>query len=148
MIDRELLPLALLKANNGHEIEGRTRLQKMIFLIQQEADEEGLQLPGKYQYVPYDYGPFARGVYDDLDRLKAKNVIQEEQTEMADGTIKYNYTLGSEAKKRLDEVPEEAQERVTEKAQEIKSEFNDMPLPDLIDYVYSRYPDFAQNSVL
>jgi uncharacterized protein YwgA len=148
MIDRELLPLALLQAQEGEEIEGRTRLQKMVFLIQQETEAEGSDLPGKYDYVPYDYGPFARELYDDLDRLQEKDVIKEEQVEMRDGKIKYNYTLGPNASSYINNLPEHKIRQVQAKAEDIKERFNDKRLTKLIDIVYSEYPEYAKNSVL
>ena len=39
-------------------------------------------------------------------------------------------------------------ESIVEEAEEIKKRFNQMPLPELIDEVYSEYPEYAENSVL
>lgn len=148
MIDRELLPLALLKANDGEEVDGRTRMQKLVFLMQNEFDDAESRLPDTYTYVPYDYGPFARGLYDDLDRLKAKRVIEEDPIEMPDGTIKYDYRLGENAEEYLSNIPDQKFKDALEIAKKIKSDFNDEELPSLIDYVYNNYPDYAENSVL
>lgn len=148
MIDRELLPVALLQANGGEEIDGRTRMQKLVFLIQEEFEDADQQLPGTYTYVPYDYGPFARGLYDDLDRLKKEGVIEEKKTEMADGTIKYEYELSDQADNYLSQLPKKKLQRTLELAEQIKSKFNNTRLPELLDYVYSEYPEYAANSVL
>ena len=148
MIDRELLPLALLQANEREEIEGRTRMQKLVFLIQEEFENADSRLPGTYTYIPYDYGPFARELYDDLDRLKERGVITEERVEMSDGTYKYNYRLTDEAEDYISRVQQEKLEKTRQLADQIKSEFNDTRLPDLLDYVYAEYPEYAENSVL
>jgi hypothetical protein len=37
---------------------------------------------------------------------------------------------------------------IVEEAEEIKKKFNGMQLPELIDEVYSEYPEYAENSVL
>lgn len=148
MIDRELLPLALLYAESGEEIQGRTRLQKLVFLTQKEFTRAEDRLPGTYTYVPYDYGPFARDLYDDLDRLKDRKVIVEDPEEMEDGKIKYDYRLGPRADEYLAEIPEERFEAALELAQKIKSRWNSEELPELLDYVYSEYPEYAENSVL
>jgi uncharacterized protein YwgA len=148
MIDRELIPLALLNAKEGQEIEGRTRLQKMVFLIQQETEDASESLPGTYNYVPYDYGPFARDLYDDLDRLKDKGVIVEEQEEMADGIIKYNYRLGPNAESYFENHPQSKIQEVQTRAEDVKKKFNNKSLAELIDLVYSKYPEYAKNSVL
>lgn len=148
MIDRELLPLALLQANEYEEIQGRTRMQKLVFLIQEEFEDAERKLPDTYTYVPYDYGPFARELYDDLDRLREQDVIKEVREEMTDGTYKYNYALTDEADDYLSQLPEKELERTRRLAKQIKSEFNHTRLPDLLDYVYSEYPEYAENSVL
>lgn len=148
MIDRELLPLALLYAEGGEEIQGRTRLQKLVFLTQKEFASAEDRLPGTYTYVPYDYGPFARDLYDDLDRLKDRKVIVEDPEMMEDDKIKYDYRLGPQADEYLAEIPEERFEAALELAQKIKSRWNGEELPELLDYVYSEYPEYAENSVL
>ncbi len=147
MIERELLPLSLLMANSGEKIEGRTRMQKLVFLMQEEYNQAD-RLPGTYTYVPYDYGPFARDLYDDLDRLEEQGVIEEEREQMADGSYKYNYVLTDKANQYLSRFSEEELETTRRLAEQIKSEFNDTRLPKLLDYVYSEYPEYAENSVL
>ena len=148
MIDQELLPLAILKADDEGGVDGRTHMQKLVFLMQEESDDAASRLPDIYTYVPYDYGPFARELYDDLDRLKAKEVIEEGPIEMADSTIEYDYRLGEDADEYLRDIPDQKLERTLEIARRIKSGFNDEELPSLINYVYNEYPEYAENSVL
>lgn len=146
MIDRQLLPLALLRASGGQDIRGRTRLQKMVFLIQQQfGDKE--ELPGEYSYVPYDYGPFAKKLYDDLDFLEERRVITENRVTMDDKVV-YYYSLGPNAEEYLNNWSSDEVDRVLEMAEHIKNQFNDVPLPNLLDYVYGEYPEYAENSVL
>lgn len=148
MIDRQLLPLVLMEANENQPIEGRTRLQKMVFLMQQEFVEADEPLPGKYQYIPYDYGPFAKKLYDDIDELSDRHVIDEDPETIEDGKVKYYYQLGRRGDDYLHEWPEEDIKRVRKVAERIKQDFNDMPLPQLLDHVYTQYPEYAENSVL
>lgn len=49
-INPKLLILAILAANDGEEIEGITRMQKLVFLAQKETD-----LDGGYNFEPHDY---------------------------------------------------------------------------------------------
>jgi len=61
-------------AGDGEPIEGRTRLQKLVFLMQkrlEEAGEDPLQ-SDDYEFIPYDYGPFSKELYDDLDETIAR----------------------------------------------------------------------------
>lgn len=146
MIDRQLLPLALLRASKGQDIRGRTRLQKMVFLIQQQFGDTD-ELPGEYTYIPYDYGPFAKKLYDDLDFLEERDVITENRVTMGDKVV-YYYSLGPNADGYLSNWSSDEVNRVLDMAEHIKGDFNDVPLPSLLDYVYSEYPEYAENSVL
>ena len=49
----------------------RIRLMKGMFLFQEEGDAPP-ELD--YDFQPYDYGPFTREVYDDLEELKSSGV--------------------------------------------------------------------------
>ena len=62
------------------ELEGRKKLQKLLFLV--EHWEKGrivrsLGLTG-YRFKVYYYGPFSKEVYDDLDLLRKRGLIEEE----------------------------------------------------------------------
>jgi len=147
---RKLLPMALLYACDGEEIEGRTRLQKLVFLMEQEIDDEieqVLQSP-KYSFVPYDYGPFSRELYDDLDRLEEDGLIEVEEEDTTDGKVKYTYRLTEEGESWVQlQLSEHSPGAVFQFAEELKGTYNDMLLSDLIDRVYAEYPEYAENSV-
>lgn len=145
MINRQLLPLALLYASNKQEVDGRTRMQKLIFLIQQEFDTDP---PGTYHYIPYDYGPFAKKLYEDLDYLEDRDFIKEKKDSTDEGKVKYRYELTEHGEHQLGNWPDEDLRRVLDMAEEIKTEFNDVNLLDLLDYVYTKYPAYAEESVL
>lgn len=147
MIKRQLLPLALLHASNEQDIDGRTRMQKLVFLIQKEFDDTD-GLPGTYTYIPYDYGPFAKKLYDDLDYLKDRGLIKEQKETIEDGKVKYHYTLTPKGRDQLDQWSDDQVSAVLQRAEDIKDRFNSTPLPTLLDYVYTEYPEYAENSVL
>lgn len=147
MIDRQLLPLALLYANDGQQIQGRTRMQKLVFLVQKEFDDTSA-LPGEYNYIPYDYGPFAKKLYADLDYLKDRGYIRESTETIEDGKVQYNYQLTPEGREHIEQQPENKVNQILDLAEPIKQDFNRVSLPKLLDYVYSKYPDYAENSVL
>lgn len=146
---RQLLPLALAYADNQEPVHGRTRLQKMVFLMQQELEDEGFDLTGRnqYQFMAYDYGPFSKTLYDDIDRLKDQHLIHENEEEFDGDKVIYEYKIEQDGIQSLEErLTDDQVQQLVEKAQEIKEQFNEMPLQKLIDKVYSQYPNYAKNS--
>ena len=148
MTDRKILPLALMRANNEEPVEGRTRLQKMIFLTQKQLEDPDC-LNERYDYFPYDYGPFSKELYEDIDDLVEDGVIEEREETEEDGKKKYYYELTSEGEKILkDKLQEAGSDSIQDMIDEIKSKYNKMDLSELLDKIYAKYPDFAEESIL
>ena len=149
-MNRELLPLALMYADSGETIEGRTRLQKLVFLLEQELKGRAHPVVDgqDYEFIAYDYGPFSKSLYDDLDELDEKGLVREVEETMDDGQVKYDYELTEDGREAVeDRLMSGDAEKVRELAQEFKDEYNDVLLSELIEYVYSKYPAYAENSV-
>lgn len=52
-------------------IDGRTRLQKLVFLI-----EKKYHIDFGYQFIPYFYGPYSKQLQLDIDWLGALEILQ------------------------------------------------------------------------
>lgn len=148
---RKLLPMALLNACGGDNIEGRTRLQKLVFLMEQELDDEIgrlIQSPD-YNFVPYDYGPFSKQLYNDLDSLEEAGLIKVDEEDMVDGKVKYTYHLTDRGESWVrDQFDSNTGiQEIGLLADRLKSKYNDVLLSELIEEVYSEYPEYAENSV-
>lgn len=151
MNTRKKLPLALLYADKENQIDGRTRFQKLIFLMQMEGNLNDLAPTETYRFEPYDYGPFSSTLYDDLDSHIERGLIDDSKEELdeEDDIVKYKYQLKAEGEDFVEENVSEGEfERMVREAERIVQEYGDIPLPELIDIVYSKYPDYAENSVL
>lgn len=139
-------------ANDEKPIEGRTRLQKMVFLVQQRIDSDShISLQSDdYEFIPYDYGPFSKDLYDDLDSLVEKRMVKDREEELDSGKVKYDYEIQSAGEEfvemQLSSESEAAQE-IMKIARDVKTEYNDMLLSELIDDVYSRFPEYAEESI-
>jgi uncharacterized protein YwgA len=147
---RKILPLALMYAEDGEIIEGRTRLQKMVFLLEKELEElEKSPIDSSdYDFIPYDYGPFSKKLYDDLDYLSKKGLIDDIEEEMDDGQVKYNYKITSKGEEFVEsQLNSSDSELIRKLAEQMKRNYNSRPISSLIDYVYSEYPEYAENSV-
>jgi uncharacterized protein YwgA len=145
---RKMLPLALMYAGNEEGIEGRTRLQKLIFLMQQESEGEiSESLNEDYEFVPYDYGPFSKEVYQDLDSMSGE-LVRTKKERTADGNTKYSYRLTEEGQKFVeDNLTKREGEQIMDWAKALRNQYEDVYLSDLIEEVYSKYPQFAKNSI-
>ena len=148
---RKFLPLALMYVDDQEPVEGRTRLQKMVFLLQKELEKrDELTTTGvKYEFVPYDYGPFSKDLYDDLDRMIEQRFVEDTEERLASGKVKYVYEIDAGGEDLVESQSKELAEAadIVDLAREIKNQYNDVLLSELIEYVYSEYPDYAERSV-
>lgn len=73
-----LLLLLLADGNNGpnEPIEGKTRLQKQLFLSQKKLKDHKIDKP--YSFRPYHYGPYCKDIYSDIALLEKDDVVKEE----------------------------------------------------------------------
>lgn len=155
-------------------IVGRTRLMKLVFLLDKERGiRNHLPLRDYYTFEPYHYGPFSKDVFDDIDFLRNVGILASEPEGPA------SHALRDETKKLLEDedAPEESglytgdlEERfeLTEKGRRfleerlapslppdvreilisLKSELGSVSLSSLLRYVYQKYPDSAKKSKL
>jgi len=147
---RKLLPLALMYADDEGTIEGRTRLQKLVFLLEQELEElPETPIDGQnYNFIPYDYGPFSKALYDDIDWMSEEGWVNDSEEEMEDGQVKYDYEITEQGKEFVEsQLSTEEGQLISEIARDIEAEYNDVLLSNLIEQVYSEFPDFAEKSV-
>ena len=137
-------------AEDEEPIEGRTRLQKLVFLMQQrfkEQDKDPLK-SGSYEFIAYDYGPFSKELYDDLDRLIERNKVISKEEPISEGKNKYIYEIQEEGINHIEQqLSKEEAKYILSLAEEIKRENNQIYLSDLIEKVYSQYPEYAKNSI-
>jgi len=113
-----------------------TVAMKSAFLLQQEA---GLNLG--YDFIPYKYGPFSKEVYEDIEELE-KNLLVErvkpkKDIEMTEIRLIEEFRDWTE--KIIDSLPEDIKEIVKEYIEK----YGKMELNELLDYVYSKYPEYA-----
>lgn len=140
--------MKILDENNQHKIDGRTRLQKLVFLAQKEASSE---LPSEYTFIPYDYGPFSANLLHEIEDLDEKGYVQENKVPGVNG-MKYQYKLTEEGAEYVDEHFEELDdsdaEAISETADFIEGMYSDTPISRLLEHVYNNYPKYAEESVL
>lgn len=157
------------KQQQCEPIRGRTRLMKMIFLFDKEIrktfhkeiiDENALP-----KFVPYNFGPFSAEVYSDLEFLEdlefiSKNKTQDEVSEEAYLYALYDISsedIGNNVEeeffltdlgKRFVEA-DKAGKLTREQwnvIDEFKARCTAASLKSLLKYVYTKYPEMAEES--
>jgi Transcriptional regulator PadR-like family. len=142
-VNDKLLPLGVLYATDGKELEGITRFQKLAFLAQRERDGAA-----PYDFRADNYGPFAPDLYDDIDRLVDAGFVNyhEEETQM--GNTRQVYELTDKGERAVSESDPEDFPVDTTDLESLNEEFSECSLWDVLEYVYTEYPRMARNSEL
>ena len=139
-MDTRDLILAGLAAGGENTTYSPVQVQKLFFLI----DREAAPLVGgqHFDFKPYNYGPFDRTVYDQLDGLAQEGLIE------IHSSGRYpNYTLTSGGYQRgageLGKLPQGGRSFLTRAARWI------IPLnfQQIVATIYQRYPEMRARSV-
>jgi uncharacterized protein YwgA len=139
----EVVLLDLLQNKREDGDEGRvepvllvTAMMKLMFLIQMK----GTAKRRFYEFVPYHYGPFAKELYADLEKLQEDGLITIDNGD--EDKTKITLADPAKAKELTDQLPEELREDV----QAIIDEYGGLKHNELLDRVYEEFPAYAKRS--
>lgn len=153
-----------LPALNGR-VEGITRLEKLLFLFERESDL-GALLDDDLEFRAHNFGPFSSKVYQAVEVLESAGLITDsakladdnedawESEELIGDQPDSPYTTRDFALTVRGRRYYEAlrQEVLTEEKERELSQFKDrfgsLPLRQLIRYVYNRYPELTEKSLI
>ena len=170
--NRKDLLLLVLAALDEDPVIGVTRLQKYLYLLQeQEGWKARLRQP--YDFRAYDFGPFDDQIYADLDFLENLGLIEKKQAgdEPAAESGEEREVSESWATRDPEFAPEASNETIwayhltdrgrdfvqnrlkvdeadSRSIEELKAQWNSVPLAQFLRWLYSEYPDMAVNSKL
>lgn len=82
---------AVVAAHDGGRVQGRTRLQKTVKLLQR------LGLPTDYRYTIFFYGPYSEAVFADSRLLQQMGLLTEQERVNGEGTPSFELTASPEA---------------------------------------------------
>jgi hypothetical protein len=148
------------------KIEGITRLEKLIFLLERETkSREWLTEDAKFD--AYNFGPFSAKVYQAVDLLSAASLVvdsgaiaenSEDTWEMnnvigeipggADQYSTRDFALTERGWRYYNALTSRLPPGAVEEITDLKDKFATLPLRQLIRYVYQRYDSFTKNSII
>jgi len=174
-LDPEDVILLLLEANQrvlGRKwLSGITRVEKLIFLLDNETDFEGV---GRFfPFVAHNFGPFSKEVYEAVDFLAGYELIEVKEksfslyassdekrlaAEIADSDESESLVEAREREfaltdngrtiaRKLREAIKRRRPKDVDQLDKLVQQRAAWPLRQLIRYVYRRYPKMTEKSV-
>lgn len=147
-LTRSELLLLLLDVDADKEVRGRTRLAKLLFLIQKEIVEAAKLGPeGEkfgFTFNADRYGPFSDEIFDEIEFLSDVNLISrsgEEENE----SFKITPKGADYVNQRI--LPKIGQQGF-EEVKRLRRKYGSYDLRELLRYVYAKYPEYAVKSVI
>lgn len=137
----------------AEEVEGVTKLQKLLFLIEQETKFfQAYEDSVAFEFAPYKMGPFSEHVYEELEFLLSLEAIESEPLdatapELTDSNFsEKRFSITSKGRKIASELETQLESEYRNELQTLVEEYNALSLAELIEYVYSEYPSYAAES--
>lgn len=121
------------------------RFQKGLFLFAQRAR---VPARSKYEFKPYVYGPMSRGIYDDLDHLVDEGLIERVPVPGKHWSrYKPTRVTYREGKRVIKQAEDQKLLDAARELFKIKQDVSSVGFSELLDRVYTEYPEFAVNSI-
>jgi hypothetical protein len=132
--------LALYAAEDG--VLTPVQMQKVLFLLDQEVrDQIGTDF---YNFKPYNYGPFASEIYNDLVEYALDGWIVFDN---APGRNWNKYVITAQGEDRASEIIGKIDAGVSAYLTEIVAWAKSLRFSELVGAIYKAYPDYAKNSI-
>jgi hypothetical protein len=120
------------------------RLTKGIFIFTMEAPDSWLAKQERYQFIPYNYGPYSQSLRNDLDRLVEQRDVLA--SKVRDKNWDYYY-LSKKGKKRAQEAANYLPTEAVTYLRKVRKYVLRVSVRKLLDTVYDRYPSYAVKNV-
>lgn len=135
-----LLVLLRAPSQNSPAALDPIRIQKALFYI---SRKDQVPTGEKYEFEPYNYGPYSRQIYADLDVLVASGLVAL----VPDASRRWSrYALTSSGSSRVDELLPMLSVWV-DLIESTRELVTGLSFRDLLRRVYREFPEFAVNSI-
>lgn len=146
------------------KLSGVTRLEKLVFLVEQETTL-GELLDEDANFVAYNFGPFSPKVYQAVDALSGYGLLEDSRSiadsnedsweqvsvigvRSPDPYATRDFRLTEKGKRYYRALAEEVSKEHIQELTGLKEQFGLIPLRQLVRYVYRRYPNMTENSII
>ncbi|MDE0117235.1 MAG: hypothetical protein OXT07_11515 [bacterium] len=146
------------------KLSGVTRLEKLVFLVEQETSL-GELLDEDANFIAYNFGPFSAAVYQAVDSLSGYGLLEDSASlansdedsweqirvvgvDRSDPYATRNFELTERGKQYYRVLTEEISDEYIDELVALKEQFGSIPLRQLVRYVYQEYPDMTENSLI
>jgi hypothetical protein len=149
-------------------LQGITRLEKMIFLLERETNLQEVLTEGA-DFTAYNFGPFSAKVYQEVDTLAAAGLITDSATAskttadswerfaaieddqdapLEDPYATRDFALTERGRRYYNALVRQLPPSTVDELAKFKARFARLPLRQLVRYVYQRYPDYTEKSLI
>ena len=135
MTKLEKVLLYLMYAKNSEPINGKTMLQKEMFLIANYSEK----IKEEANFIPHNHGAYSEAVELTMDRLKSYELINEKG---------YKIFISSNGKEVISLIEKEFDEEEKNFIIDFKEFMNPMTYMESLVYSYYSFPDFVTDSVI
>jgi uncharacterized protein YwgA len=118
------------------------QLQKSLFLFKQKKPSSSGS--NFYKFIPYNYGPFCREIYTDVDRLISEGLVKYARSE---GERWLGYTVTDEGKKHLYSFEKQITNEDRKYLSDIVDWVQALSFRQLLRVIYKEYPEYKINSI-
>ena len=139
---RQQVLLAILAAANGRPFSP-AQIQKAAFLVSRNLPNLVDQGP-KYNFVPYDYGPFDQAVYADAEAMRADGEVEISPSPLGRWNI-YAATDAGIARGAV--VASRMDSRSRKYIHGVVDWVRSLSFQQLVKAIYEQYPEMRENSI-
>ncbi len=138
-MNHNLIPLKLISLAADKTLRGKVRLQKLVFLTQEQLEHRTM-----FQFGPAPLGPLSDDLNESINQLVSIGFIEEIVESTPSGNDVYCYhitkegTLYLEAEKNAGNISSNVESEI----ESVYNKYGEMRYVELLDYVHDEYPEY------
>lgn len=142
LTNRQEVMIFALASEHGAEF-APVQVQKLFFLLDANVSNG---IGGKqFDFEPYDYGPFDKSVYRELEILEQHGLVRIERGRNFAGGRKYSLTTNGQllGQNSMSNLTQEVRDYILKVAQWVRG----LSFAELVGSIYTAYPEMKANSI-